>query len=96
MSAPDRIIAIGSVFVGLGAAIGVPYYIYSLEFEQTFWSWPGVVAVINTGIGLLLLGLGCFGRKDDALGQQQSGGDGSNNYQAGRNLTIERARDANN
>lgn len=80
--------------VGLGGGLGVAYYIYSLESGQPFWSWPGTASVVATGIGLLSLVLGFLQRESRAEGMNQSGGDGSTNYQAGRDMTIGRNSDA--
>lgn len=94
VSTPDKLVAAGGVVVGLGGALGVAYYIYSLETGQSFLSWPGVSALIATGIGILLLVVGLFRRDTHAAGQRQRGGKGSTNYQAGGDMTIGRSSDA--
>lgn len=94
MSTSDRIVATGGVVAGLGGALGVGYYIYSLEAGQSFWSWPGVVGLVATGIGLLLLVVGLSRRDTHAATQRQRGGKGSTNYQAGGDMTIGPSKDA--
>lgn len=94
MSTPDRIVTAGSVVVGLGGAFGVAYYIYSLENGLSFWSWQGVVALVATGIGLILLVGGILRRDASVAAQRQRGGKESTNYQAGRDMTIGQSNDA--
>lgn len=94
MSTADKLVAAGGIVVGLSGGLGVAYYIYSLESVQPFWSWPGTASVIATGIGLLLLVLGLLKRETRVEGLEQSGGDRSTNYQAGRDMTIGRNGDA--
>lgn len=69
------------------------YYIYALEAGQSFWSWAGVAAVAVTGAGILLLAVGLVRRDSQAAGLRQRGGKKSNNYQAGRDMTIGRSND---
>ncbi len=94
MSTPDRLVTTGGVVVGLGCAFGVAYYIYSLENELSFWSWQGVVALVVTGLGLILLVGGLLRRDRPSAAQRQRGGKASTNYQAGRDMTIGRSDDA--
>lgn len=94
MSTPDRLVAAGGVVVGLGGALGVAYYIYSLENDLSFWSWQGVVALVVTGLGLILLVAGLLRRDTPSAAQRQRGGKASTNYQAGRDMTIGRSDDA--
>lgn len=93
MSTSDRLVAAGGVVAGLGGALGAAYYIYSLEAGESFWAWPGVVAVGVTGIGLIVLLGGLIRRDTPAPGQQQRGGKGSTNYQAGGDMTIGQSSD---
>jgi len=94
MSASDRLVTVGSVVVGLGGALGVAYYIYTLENSLSFWSWPSITALIATGIGLFCLVKGLFRRESPTEGLRQRGGKRSTNYQAGRDMTIGRSDDA--
>lgn len=92
MSYGDRLVAAGGTLAGLGGALGVGYFIYTLQASVSFWLWPGWAAVITTVVGLIALTVGLFKRDKGANGlhQRQRGGDASTNYQAGRDLTIER------
>ncbi|KAB1661919.1 hypothetical protein F8O07_08570 [Pseudoclavibacter sp. CFCC 13796] len=94
MSTPDRLVTAGGVVVGLGGALGVAYYIYSLENDLSFWSWQGVVALVVTGLGLILLVAGLLRCDTPSAAQRQRGGKASTNYQAGRDMTIGRSDDA--
>lgn len=84
---------LGGVLSGLGGAVAVAYWVYTLESGggQSFWSLPGIAGLVLTVVGLVVLVAGLMMR-DDATQpiQKQQGGDNSTNYQAGGDMQIGR------
>jgi hypothetical protein len=90
MTTSDRFMAAGGVVAGLGGALGVGYFIYSIESNESFWAWPGWVSIVVTLTGLTSVVLGLFRRDDRLPAQTQRVGRNSTNYQAGRDINIDR------
>lgn len=86
----------GKATAGAGSALAIAFLIYVLEGDgrRTFWSWPGFLAVgliAAGGVAVLLsrrrqanAASTHAGRRK--LKQTQSGGVGSTNLQAGRDV----------
>jgi len=88
MAFGDRLIAAGGVITGLGGVVGAGYFVYALQGRVTFWDWPGVASVVVVVVGLVGVAIGLL-RPHRELGRQgQSGGDGSVNVQAGRDINL--------
>jgi hypothetical protein len=61
-------LALGTALVGGGFALGVAYWIFTLEDSggPGFWEAPGFVSVALLGIGALALGVGLVRRDHSA------------------------------
>ena len=96
MAQSDRIVQAGGTVAGLGGALGTGFLIHTLQVSGDFWTWPGWLAVVGTAVGLLIVGLGVKLHEPEQgpkLSQQQSGGEGSRNFQAGRDIRLKGRRD---
>lgn len=82
---------LGAALSGLGGAVAVAYWVYTLEADgqQSFWSPPGIAGIAVTAIGLIALVVGFIVQGDASqTSQKQKGGKNSRNYQAGRDMKI--------
>jgi glucose uptake protein GlcU len=87
MTGSEKCVAIGTLVSGLGGALLVAYFIYSLESTVSFWTWPGLLAIILTSVGLLIIVVGALIPNNEAT-QRQAGGRNARNMQAGRDIVI--------
>jgi hypothetical protein len=73
---------------------GFLIFVLSSDADDSFWSPLGVLGVVVTALGLVLLVVGLFTPTADASGtvrrtkQSQRGGKGSRNYQVGGDMHI--------
>lgn len=87
----EKLMQLGGALSGLGGAVAVAYWVYTLEAEprQSFWDVPGITGVVVTVIGLVMLLFGFMGREPNSQPvQRQNAGKNSKNYQAGRDITV--------
>jgi hypothetical protein len=86
---PEALMQAGGVISGLGGTLTVSYYIFTHEAGAPFWTWPGIIGLIATSVGLALLLIGFLrSGRDIQSPQHQQGGAHSRNYQAGRDMTL--------
>lgn len=99
----DRWGQAGAALLGVGATIGVPYWIYTLQSDGDVALWsPVFIGSLALGaIGLILL-LGSLrsGQRQSGSAvdgapsaQKVQGGANSRNYAAGRDINYTRERD---
>lgn len=79
---------IGATLATIAGSAAVAYWIYALQTDRAIWAWPMVAAVAVAVLGILAMAAGFFAGGDNLPSQNQSGGDGSRNYQAGRDISI--------
>ena len=84
-----KLLAFGGALIGAGATIVVGWLVYALQSKAGFWSWPGILGVIISGVGFVTLVIGFFMPGDrEGGGQVQRGGKHSINLQAGGDIYI--------
>jgi hypothetical protein len=86
-----RWIAVGSAILGAGVLLAVSWFVYVRQAHEGFWSWPGMLGVIITGVGFAMLLVGFVMPKEDSeapIRQVQQGGNHSTNLQAGRDIRF--------
>ena len=84
---------VGGVIFGGGITIGAGWGIFSAQTApDRLWDWPTWVALVMTILGAIMLVWSFFGTdKPETSGrlvQRQSGGAGSINIQAGRDVSY--------
>lgn len=84
---------LGVALVGLGGGLGVAFFIYCLEAQTSFWTWPGILAAAMASFGFLAMSLILFASAPEIASQTQQSGANSTNYQAGRDMHIRGSRD---
>ena len=90
----DRLSQVGGVVFGSGVTIGAGWGIWAAQSPTAgLWDWPIWPAIALCVLGGVLLGWSFFGAKSSMpdgghLNQEQSGGAGSVNIQAGRDITY--------
>jgi hypothetical protein len=96
MRNPEGLMQVGAVLCGLGGSLAIGYFIYTQEQDVDFWSWPGMLGLAITLIGIVALIIGLRdSRPTDRtqVNQHQKGGKLSTNHQAGRDIVINRKND---
>ncbi|WP_344071101.1 hypothetical protein [Microbacterium sediminicola] len=88
MTVAKRLVILGEISLGLGGTLAIGYYIYALEAEELFWTWPGFIAISITAAGVVALTIGLSIREprqanDHPAGAKKSGGASHTNFQAG-------------
>jgi hypothetical protein len=84
---PDRWLAVGAALTGVGAVLGVGYWIYGMQASPhvSFWRLPGYIAIALLVLGSIALVVGLLGDGDEpppVIQQRQRGGDNSVNIQS--------------
>jgi hypothetical protein len=92
---PDRWLAAGGALTGVGAALGVGYWIYGIQASPhiSFWHLPGYIAVVLLVLGVVALAVGFFGGAPGSpptIQQRQRAGDNSIQIQSGHDTKIGR------
>lgn len=87
---------LGGTILTLGGGLGGAYWIYVLESagDARFWQWPAYIASALVALGIALISVWFFKpnrRKSDGstATMQQTGGAGSTNIQAGRDIRLD-------
>lgn len=86
----DRSVQVGIALLSLGAAVVVARlgYIWSVSSSH-FWNLWALVGVVVGGVGLAVMVVSwVMPSKESSPSQVQTGGHGSTNLQAGRDITI--------
>lgn len=89
----DRLSQVGGVIFSGGITIGVGWGIFAAQTApDRLWDWPLWTALVMTVLGAIMLFWSFFGPdktdKSSRLVQRQSGGAGSINIQAGRDVSY--------
>lgn len=89
MTSPDRLIAAGGVFAGLGGTLAITHYLGSPVMGP---GWLGILGLVSVAVGIGAVLVGLFRRADPLprTGQKQRSGARSTNVQAGRDITIDK------
>lgn len=96
MKLGEKLVQVGGVLTGLGGAVAVAFWIFTLESDglRSFWTFPGIVGLIVAALGLVLMVCGLVpGTEASGIHQEQRSGDSSKNYQSGRDMKIGRDQD---
>ena len=62
----DRWLLVGTAIFGAGVLVSFGWFTYVRQEapEPSFWSWPGIVGMVATAVGLALLAFGFFKPKE--------------------------------
>ena len=91
----DRLSQTGSLVAGGGITLGVGWGIWAAQSPNAqLWEWPMLLAIAVGLLGGAMTVWSFFGTNDSSpnglLKQRQSGGAGSVNIQAGRDVTYKK------
>jgi hypothetical protein len=96
----EGIIQVGSALLGSGVTLAGGYWIYIKQAadHESFWSPLGYLSCLLTVAGVIVCIWGLFGPappETPLMAQEQSSGERSTNYQAGRDIRITEDGDIN-
>ena len=86
---------LGATLSGLGGAATIAYWIFTLQspYADSFWSTPGYASLAVLTLGLVLVGAAVVApnyKHGEPKGQTIKSGMNSTNYQAGRDIRVEK------
>jgi hypothetical protein len=96
MLSSGRLLSVGGSLFGAGVVIAVGWLVYVDQDHISFWSWLGILGVVIGRLGLIILVAGWVipdkneGEITPLVKQVQRGGNLSTNYQAGRDIKIDK------
>jgi hypothetical protein len=89
MMSSGRLLAVGTALLGAGALFWVARLAYVWQNGGQFWNWAGILGVIVSAVGVVVLFAGWIVPREETPARQiQTGGDRSTNFQAGGDINL--------